>query len=161
MPYDRLTAVAYAHKWAFKRNPAYGDFSEMGGDCTNFISQCILAGGASMNYIPNTGWYYRSMNNRAPSWTGVEFLYRFLITNKGKGPYAVTAPASDMRPGDVVQLSFNGGRNFGHSLFVVETVYPPQNSNIMIATHSYDSDYRPLDSWENVIYRYIHISGTR
>ena len=34
--YDREKAVAYAHKWAYGRNPAYGDFSEMGGDCTNF-----------------------------------------------------------------------------------------------------------------------------
>ncbi len=28
--YDREKAVAYAHKWAYGRNPAYGDFSEMG-----------------------------------------------------------------------------------------------------------------------------------
>ena len=37
--YDRERAVAYAHQWAYSRNPAYYDFSVLGGDCTNFISQ--------------------------------------------------------------------------------------------------------------------------
>ena len=38
--YDRGKAVAYAHKWAFGRNPAYYNFDKIGGDCTNFTSQC-------------------------------------------------------------------------------------------------------------------------
>jgi hypothetical protein len=161
MPYDRAKAVAYAQRWALDRNPAYGDFSKMGGDCTNFISQCIHAGGASMNYTPNTGWYYNSMSSRAPAWTGVEPLYRFLTTNSGKGPYAARATAGEMHPGDVVQLSFNDGGYFGHSLFVVKTGDPPDISNILVATHSFDSDNRPLNSWENVVYRYLHILGAR
>lgn len=161
MPYDRVKAVAYAHEWAFARNPRYGDFSKMGGDCTNFISQCIHAGDASMNFTPNTGWFYRSMSSRAPAWSGVEQLFRFLTANQGKGPYAIRAHASEMHPGDVVQLSFNGGLSFGHSLFIIETGDPPDNGNILIATHTYDSDFRPLDSWQNVLYRYLHILGSR
>ena len=43
-PYDRRAAVEYAHKWAFGRNPEFYDFSEIGGDCTNFASQCLYAG---------------------------------------------------------------------------------------------------------------------
>jgi hypothetical protein len=34
LPYNRIAAVDYAHEWAFRRNPAYADFSEMGGDCS-------------------------------------------------------------------------------------------------------------------------------
>lgn len=33
--YDREAAVAYAHRWAMGRNPAYLDFHGIGGDCTN------------------------------------------------------------------------------------------------------------------------------
>lgn len=44
-PYNRGKAVAYALEWAMSRNPAYLDFEELGGDCTNFASQCLLAGG--------------------------------------------------------------------------------------------------------------------
>lgn len=161
MPYDRNKAVAYAHRWAYGRNPLYADFSKMGGDCTNFISQCIRAGGASMNYTENTGWYYTSLRNRSPSWTGVQPLYRFLTTNRGKGPYARNAAAAEMQPADIVQLSFNGGASFGHSLFIVRTGDPPDPGNILVATHTYDSDNRPLDSWQDVVYRFIHIIGTR
>lgn len=36
--YDRPAALAYARKWALGRNPAFLDFENLGGDCTNFIS---------------------------------------------------------------------------------------------------------------------------
>lgn len=82
MEYNRANAVAYAKKWAYGRNPKYYDFSDLGGDCTNFASQCIYAGSGVMNYTPTYGWYYISVNNRAPAWTGVDELYRFLTTNR-------------------------------------------------------------------------------
>ena len=160
MPYNRQKAVDYAHQWAFSRNPAYADFSDYGGDCTNFISQCIHAGNASMNFTPTFGWYYIDLNSRAPAWSGVEQLYRFLTNNTGKGPYARQAAAAEMKPGDIVQLTFNG-LSYGHSLLVVSAGPAPDNSSILTATHTFNSDYKPLDSWENVGYRYLHILGTR
>lgn len=33
--------INYAIQYAFNYNPAYGDFSTLGGDCTNFVSQII------------------------------------------------------------------------------------------------------------------------
>ena len=58
--YNRNAAYEYARKWAFKRNPAYYDFSEIGGDCTNFASQCIYAGAGVMNYTPTFGFFNNS-----------------------------------------------------------------------------------------------------
>ena len=52
MLYDREAAVEYANKWAYGRNPRFYDFSQLGGDCTNFASQCIYAGSGIMNYTP-------------------------------------------------------------------------------------------------------------
>ena len=49
LSYDREAAVAYARRFALSRNPAYYDFSDLGGDCTNFASQCIYAGAGIMN----------------------------------------------------------------------------------------------------------------
>ena len=57
-PYDRDAAVAYARRWALSRNPLYYDFEDIGGDCTNFASQCLFAGAGVMNFTPVTGWYY-------------------------------------------------------------------------------------------------------
>ena len=50
IPYNREKAIEYANTWAYGRNPAYYDYSNLGGDCTNFISQCLYAGGGIMNY---------------------------------------------------------------------------------------------------------------
>lgn len=160
--YDRSKAVAYAHQWAFSRNPAYYDFSSLGGDCTNFISQCLRAGGAPMNYTPTTGWFYNSLSSRAPAWTGVEQLYRFLTQNKNAGPFAHPAAQGEIRPGDIIQLSFDGVR-FSHSLLAVEVNEGGSygRPEILVATHSDDSDYRPLDSWIGVTRRYLHIAGVR
>lgn len=116
--YNRDAAVSYAHTWAYKRNPRYADFAGMGGDCTNFVSQALYAGSGIMNYTPTFGWYYRNINDRAPAWTGVQYLYNFLTTNKGVGPVAVTADLGTVEPGDVVQLSFDGSR-FAHTAIIV------------------------------------------
>ena len=61
--------MAYAHRYAFTRNPAYGAFDEIGGDCANFVSQCLFAGGYPVR-IAADGWYYRSFDDRAPASPG-------------------------------------------------------------------------------------------
>ena len=86
--YDRAAAVAYARRWALSRNPAFYDFEELGGDCTNFASQCVYAGSGVMNYTPVFGWYYIAPNDRTPSWSGVEYLYNFLVKNRPFSPFA-------------------------------------------------------------------------
>ncbi len=48
--YQREKAVEYAKKWAYRRNPEYYNYDAVGGDCTNFVSQCIYAGSQVMNY---------------------------------------------------------------------------------------------------------------
>lgn len=42
--YDRNKSVEYARKWALGRNPLYYNYDNIGGDCTNFISQCLFEG---------------------------------------------------------------------------------------------------------------------
>ena len=76
-PEELPRAVAYAHRWAYFRNPDYLDFSDLGGDCTHYASQCIFAGSGIMNYTPELGWYYISSSDRTAAWTGVNFLYNF------------------------------------------------------------------------------------
>ena len=86
IPYNRNAAVDYARIWALGRNPSYYNFDDVGGDCTNFVSQCIYAGAQAMNYTSVLGWYYRSSYDRTASWSGVEYLYKFLVNNMGLGP---------------------------------------------------------------------------
>lgn len=156
LQYNRLKAVEYARKWAFGRNPAYYDFSRIGGDCTNFASQCIYAGAGIMNFTPVFGWYYKSVNDRTPSWTGVEYLYNFLVNNDGEGPFAEEAPLSELEAGDIVQLGRATG-DFYHSPVVVGF----SRGQILVAAHSYDALDKPLYSYNFQKVRGIHILGVR
>lgn len=152
--YNRERAVAYAHRWAFSRNPAYYNFDAIGGDCTNFASQCLFAGSGRMHYRKVYGWYYNDLNDRAPAWSSVQYLYRFLTTNLGSGPYGVPAAVETLEPGDLVQLDFGAG--FAHSLLVVSV-----RDGIQVAAHTDDSDNRPLASYQYTAARGVHIAGVR
>ena len=158
-PYDRSAAVAYAHRWAYRRNPQFYDYEDIGGDCTNFASQCLYAGGGVMNFTPDFGWYYIDANRKSPSWTGVAYLYQFLTrAQQSVGPVAIEARIGDMMPGDIVQLSFDGVR-FAHSPVVVAADHPTDPSQILVAAHSYDSDNRPLSTYPFQKVRYLHVTG--
>ncbi len=155
IPYNRTAAVNYARKWALGRNPAYYNFEEIGGDCTNFASQCIYAGSGIMNYTPVMGWYYNSSYSRSPSWSGVEYLYNFLVSNKSVGPYARFVSAKEVLPGDIVQLG-TADLDFYHSP-VITSITP----TILVAAHTYDALDRPLSSYIYDKARFLHIEGVR
>ncbi|MCX7715686.1 MAG: amidase domain-containing protein [Clostridia bacterium] len=158
LPYNRQNAVSYAKKWALSRNPEYFDFSNLGGDCTNFASQCLYAGSKIMNYTPVYGWYYNNPNDKSPSWTGVNELYRFLVTNKTRGVFAAESDISQIMPADLIQLGDASGRYY-HSLIVVQINESPDINNILISTHTFDSNLRPLSSYYYQNIRFLHIAG--
>ena len=153
--YNREAAVVYARQWATGRNPRYYDFTGIGGDCTNFVSQCIYAGAGVMNYTPDTGWYYISLYDRAAAWTGVEYLYNFLINNQSVGPYATETTENEILPGDVIQLGDRYG-DFYHSLFVMQS-----SPRILVSAHTNDALNRPLSSYTYASARFLHINGVR
>ncbi len=157
--YDRRAAVLYAHRWAYGRNPAFYDYENLGGDCTNFASQCIYAGSGVMNFTPTFGWYYIDANQKAPAWTGVPYLYNFLTREEeSPGPAARLCEMEELRPGDLIQLSFDG-ETFRHSPVVVSVGKPASAGNILLAAHSYDADNRPLDTYEYRDIRFLKIRG--
>ena len=159
LEYNRAQAVLYALIWAFRRNPVYYDFSDIGGDCTNFVSQSLYAGSGVMNFTPTFGWYYIDANQKSPSWTGVPFFYNFLLRGSmTDGPYGIEVPIDYILPGDFVQLNFNGTR-YGHTPVIVETGNPPTFENTLVAAHSEDADWRPISSYRFQNIRFIHILG--
>ena len=156
IPYNRMRAVDYARKWALSRNPLFFDFTEFGGNCTNFVSQCIFAGAPVMNYTPTFGWYYVSQDDRAPAWTGVRFLYEFLVTNRGEGPFGREVALSELLAGDVIQLG-REETGYYHTLIVTGA----ENGVYLVAAQSDDALDRPLDTYDYDYARYIHVVGAR
>ena len=154
--YNRQNAVSYAKQWALSRNPDYYNFDGIGGDCTNFVSQCLFAGSFVMNYTPTFGWFYIDAGNRTASWTGVEFLYNFLVTNNSVGPFAIETDRYNVTAGDIIQLGGVDGK-FYHSLFVISNI----SENIKVAAHTYDTFDTPLSEYEFYKARFLHIKGVR
>lgn len=152
--YNRTNIYQYAKKWALSRNPRYYNYDYLGGDCTNFVSQCIYAGCGQMNYNSLNGWYYINANDKSPSWTGVEFLYDFLISNKGAGPKGEETSIDKLEIGDVIQLSFDGFR-FSHGLIVVQNGNSIENT--LIAAHTYDVFDKKVVDYSFEKYRCIHL----
>ncbi|GMO38584.1 MAG: hypothetical protein Ta2B_18160 [Termitinemataceae bacterium] len=74
--YDRVTAVAYAHKWSggnyfTGRNLNFYNYSQ---NCANFVSQALSAGGIAMN----NAWHsYRSMATTVEDGRTVITGYKF------------------------------------------------------------------------------------
>lgn len=152
---DTAAEAEYARRWAFSHNPAYYNFENNGGDCTNFVSQCLYAGGAVMNYTRDTGWYYNSLYDRAAAWTGVGFFFRFIVGNTGAGPYGREAPLTEAVPGDVVQLSTGG--IYHHSLLVISI----RGGVPYVAAHTSAAFDRPLNTYSYDGLRCIKIIGAR
>ena len=162
-PYDRAAAVRYARRWAYGRNPAFYDYEQIGGDCTNFASQCVYAGSGVMNFEKDFGWYYVDANNKAPAWTGVEYFYRFMTREaQNPGPVAINASISQLELGDVVQLSFDG-ESWNHSPVVVRLLRRPalRPADVLIAAHSSDAYNRPLSTYDYQGIRFLHFIGVR
>lgn len=139
--YNRAAAAAYAQQFALHPNPKFYHFGGIGGDCTNFISQCLLAGGGVMQYTAN-GWYYNSSFDRSPSWTSVDALQRFLLDGKVGGPKATIVSLDKVEIGDLIQLRQNH-THFNHTVIVSRI----RDGEIYVCAHSNDALDRKLSSY--------------
>ena len=154
LEYDRDLAVNYARKWALGKNPKYFHFEGIGGDCTNFISQCLLAGGGKMNYDKYYGWFYINKDNRSPSWTSVKFLQRFLLSHKSPGFAVKIMPIDKLLIGDIIQIRQNP-KEFNHSVIITKIA----KNEIYVCAHSYDAFDKPLSSYNALELKGLHILG--
>lgn len=176
-PYNYSGAIAYAHRWATAQPPyntAYKDYTNEGGDCTNFVSQAIHEGGnAPMAYWdqhgfiePPAGWYWfwRSPGDRSSSWTGVQPLFDF-ITHPDKsplGPEGCAVQQYQAYPGDLIQYDWTQDNVWDHSVIVVSEIQTGQSQWYdYVAGHTPDVDNYPYTDFHynhpNMVERYIHI----
>ena len=155
-PYLRENALLYANRYAFSQNPIFGNFAGIGGNCTNFVSQCIYAGSCRMNYKPTFGWYYISMNERAPAWTGVDYFYNFITTNADVGPFGRQGTPDEMEVGDVIQLGRDGD-GYYHTLLIVGF----EGDDPLVAAQTDNALGRALSTYTYDFSRYIKILGVR
>lgn len=156
--YDRLKAVRYAELWWDRRNPA---FPNVVNDCTNFVSQCLFAGGIPMIGQPvrSRGWW-QSRTNWSFTWTVANSL-RWYMSGSGNVFGTIEAERADkLIPGDVICYDFNGDGRWDHNSIVTAI---DASGEPLVNAHTYDArrrdwSYRDSPAWTKQIqYKFFHI----
>lgn len=117
--YDRIAARDYAHKWYGPSdedyNPEYSNWNGNGGDCANFVSQCIEAGGV----LPDDTWYKDSK-----IWISTSKLANYMVS-KGyatEETYKYTTAGNfATKPGHSVLVTLNN---------TIDIAYTAHNTNV-------------------------------
>lgn len=146
--YNPDACVAYSDQWVYHGaaggrnyesyyNPAYTNFNVYGGDCANFTSQSINAGGMPQvrgAIYGADGWFYINSGNRSSTWTGAPQLRNWMSTHRGQ---VVNGPAdSQVYKGSPCFYDWaNGGASYDHATICVGT---NSAGRAIINSHNYD-----------------------
>lgn len=137
--YSRIDAVNYAIKYALKPNPNYRYFSleNTGGDCSNFLSQCLHAGGAPTN----SNWWYKHNNSNnnydswSLTWTVAHSLYWYLKKNEASNLSGIKGlevnNTNILELGDLLFFEDTDGRIFHSAIITYDS-----HNEILISQHS-------------------------
>jgi len=149
--YNRNKAIEYAKTYVYNYNPAYYNFSNIGGDCTNFVSQCVHAGNKPMDYSPN-GWFYNSSFSRSPSWTSVEDFWNYGLN--GKSFKIIEVDIKNLEIGDIVQFYNSRTNRYYHNVIITKIIYPISIKNILVTSHDNNAYNKSLAMYGNIIHRF-------
>jgi RHS repeat-associated core domain len=157
--YDRDAAIAYAKQW---HNGINEDFYNYSQDCSNFVSQCLLAGGVKMNsdwysykgdYSWNIislfgGYKYNYSWDVAATWRKAHEQYKY-FSNAGNGyidgdiiilsaSYIKAFPFIlknfGIQKGDLLYWSKDGGQTAYHATIISSVIA----DDILYAGHTSD-----------------------
>ncbi|MCI3920601.1 amidase domain-containing protein [Paenibacillus sp. TRM 82003] len=162
--YDREAARAYADRHWNEPNPQFIHFDV---DCTNYVSQCLYAGGAPMNYtgVRESGWWYKGKSGGREqwsySWSVAHALHWYLMGRRSGGLRAEqVGAAGELTIGDVICYDFDGDGRFEHSVIVTGADGAGQP---LVNAHTANSrgrywDYKESPAWtERTAYRFFRI----
>ena len=163
--YDRQAAAAYADRYVDERNDAWPDYAGSGGNCQNFASQVLLAGGIPMDIYGDAvwKWYSDEVSNspgaqgRSSSWTGVNQFVEYAAANTGYGLVAeMEAPYFSGEPGDLLHMGIDG--DWGHTVVIASAVTNGQGE---VVDYLVDSNTGNLRNYPASLYGYPEIILTR
>ncbi|MFB4212050.1 amidase domain-containing protein [Shouchella sp. JSM 1781072] len=158
--YNRRNAVRYAEQWWDDYNPAFVRFED---NCTNYVSQCLYAGGAPMTSktAKQRGWWYENEKRMSLSWS-VAHSFRWHLSGATTGLRGEEKKmARDLLPGDVICYDFNGNGKWNHCAIVIAK---DANNEPLVNAQTINSRYRywtyqnsPAYT-EQIQYKFFHIT---
>lgn len=136
--YSSYNSTTYALTYAITPNSSYADFTNSGGDCTNFISQCLYAGGKSMHYgtaYAGDCWYYTTGTNRSSTWTGANQFRTYIFSGNSHLNMSSSTWGSVVS-GDIIQL-INGNNQAYHSMIITGVQYGASGrQDLLVCAHT-------------------------
>ncbi len=138
--YDRTSALRSADYYWNTYNP---DFLRFEDDCTNYVSQVMLAAGFPMDVRPSKleGWWYIGKGLSTDTWSlswAVAHSYRWFMG--GSPRVEEVAAARDLKIGDTINYDFEGDGVWDHTTVV--TGYDADGEPLVNA-HTFNSYRRP------------------
>lgn len=140
MVYDRDAAVQYALAYALNPNPSYVYFE--GNDCTNFISQCLRAGGAKNDFNNTHPWWYNS-GQTSICWAVAASLFWYIRTRSDRNLFGIKAQTFYINDYDTYASKIEGRVVLGDLIQYRNTKGIIQHSTIITA---FDKKGEPLVS---------------
>lgn len=122
-PYDRAAARQYMLTWVGSRSPAFRAYDEYGGNCMNFGSQVLAAGGIPMDTSGGyeTGWYWYSASQTTLPWVNVGWFLEYAAAEREHGLVAVVnAPYFSGQTGDIITMGVDEPAN--HTTVILDTI---------------------------------------
>ncbi|MEU6686352.1 amidase domain-containing protein [Streptomyces sp. NPDC046832] len=117
--YDYKAMAAYAEKYWNVYNKDYPDFNGhgAGGDCTNFVSQALKAGGwkHAPGYVYDYTKWFGNADIQSDSFVGVNEWSWFAQNSKRTTPLA---NVFQLEVGDVLQMDFDRDGSKDHTMIV-------------------------------------------
>ena len=148
-PYDREAALAYADQYALTRSSEWVDYSRSGGNCQNYVSQCLLAGGIPMDPYGGAVWKWYDGNlsetpgasGRSRSWAGVQSFVAYVRNNTGYGLVAqVDAPYYSGQSGDLLEMGTKDALR--HTVIIRDLVLDADGLTVDYLVNSNTTDMR-------------------
>ncbi len=166
--YDREAAVAYARAHVDERSDEWHDYSGEGGNCQNFVSQCLLAGGIPMDIEGSAKWkwYGEALDNTSGrtgctlSWINVDYFYAYARDNSGYGLTAqVDADYTSGQTGDLIMMGTP--EDWNHMVVISEVVKNAEGETIdyMICSNTTDVQDFPASAYPSPRRSLIRILG--
>jgi len=161
--YDREAARAYADAWWNGANPKYRRFAV---DCTNYVSQCLFAGGLPMDYTGrrDSGWWYEGYAGGAERWSfswAVSHSLCLYMSVQSRPPRgAKKTDPRELAVGDVIFYDWDGDGRWQHTAIVTGH---DREGWPLVNAHTGDSrrrywDYRDSYAWsERTRYTFLHV----
>ena len=149
--YDHQAAANYSNAYWSSYNLAYKNFNPVGGDCANFVSQSLRAGGQ-----PDDGsWYYR---NAGGSTADDGWTYAW-VNNQGLRDWARNTMRgiaytnyAQLMVGDFINYDWNWDGTYDHVTIVVQA-----GTNALINSHNSDRYHYPYNYGSSQGMQYTHL----